>query len=76
MMGVSRTQLHRKVTALTGGSSSQFLPRVRMAEALKSLQQTELNVSEIAYHVGFDDPAYFSRSFSKDFGKSPSAMRK
>ncbi len=37
---------------------------------------TNLNVSEIAYEVGFDDPNYFSRTFSQEFGVAPSELRK
>ncbi|MFT4535352.1 MAG: AraC-like DNA-binding protein, partial [Saprospiraceae bacterium] len=44
-------------------------------QAKKLLLSTDHNISEIAYSVGFNDPAYFSRTFSKEFNLSPSKFR-
>ena len=69
---MSQMQLYRKLKALTGKTPSQFIRSYRLQKGLELLQQGELNISEIAYDVGFTDPSYFSRVFQKEFGKSPS----
>ena len=71
-MNLSRTQLHRKISALTGKSTTAFVRSIRLEHAKKLLANPDLNISEVAYSVGFRDPAYFSRSFSEEFGLSPS----
>ena len=53
-----------------------FIRKLRLHKAKALLQSTELNVSEIAYGLGFTDPHYFSRAFKKEFGAPPSASRK
>ncbi|MEO1415038.1 MAG: response regulator [Bacteroidota bacterium] len=76
-MGLSRTNLHRKLKALTGLSSSRFIRKVRVEEACKMmLEDPNLRVSEIAYATGFSDPKYFNRVFSEYKGLSPSEWRK
>jgi hypothetical protein len=52
-----------------------FLP-ISTSTAMQLLQHSEQNVAEIAYRVGFNDPNYFSRAFSKEFGAAPSDFRK
>ncbi len=73
---MSRAQLHRKLTALTGMSATHFIRSIRLQRAKELLQTTNLTVSEIAYEVGFRDPNYFSRTFTEEFGISPSETRK
>lgn len=75
-LGISRSHLHRKLKALTDLSSSLFIQKVKLQRAKQLLKSTEMNISEVAYEVGFEDPAYFSRQFSKTFGYSPSETRK
>lgn len=72
MMGVSRSLLHKKLTALTDQSATEFINHLRLKKALHLLQNTDMNISEIAYSVGYNDPKYFSRVFSKQYGESPS----
>jgi len=74
-LGMSRSQLFRKLKALTGLSASHFICFYRVSVAREKIQKTNLNISEIAYEVGFKDPAYFTRIFTKEFGISPKAMR-
>ena len=71
-MGMSRSLLHKKLQSLTGESASKFIRTYRLNIA-KSLMLKDLdkNISEIAYEVGFNDPKYFTRCFTKQFGKSP-----
>ncbi|MDF1699158.1 MAG: ATP-binding protein [Saprospiraceae bacterium] len=73
---LSNTQVNRKLKALTGKTPSQFIRSIRLQKARDLLQTTDFNVSEIAYKVGFNDPNYFSRSFSEEFGHPPNAIRK
>jgi signal transduction histidine kinase/DNA-binding response OmpR family regulator len=73
--GMSRTQMHRKLKALTDKSATHFIRSFRLRKAKELLQTTDLNVSEIAYDVGFQDPTYFSTSFLAEFGVSPSEVR-
>jgi signal transduction histidine kinase/DNA-binding response OmpR family regulator len=73
---MSRAQLHRKLTALTGMSATHFIRSIRLQRAKELLQTTDLTISEIAYEVGFRDPNYFSRTFTEEFGTPPSETRK
>ncbi|MFK7775690.1 MAG: ATP-binding protein [Saprospiraceae bacterium] len=75
-MHLSTTQMYRKLKALTGLPPSKFIRRFRLQNSLELLQNSTMNVAEIAYKVGFSDPNYFSRAFSEEFGKPPSEMRK
>ena len=74
-MGISRAQLYRKMTAITNDSVGNFILSVRLREAEKLLKTSGLNISEVAYEVGFRDPAYFSRVFKKMYHASPSEIR-
>ncbi len=73
---LSNSQVNRKLKTLTNKTPSQFVRSIRLQKALELLQTSELNVSEVAYQVGFSDPNYFSRTFLKEFGYPPTAVRK
>ncbi len=75
-LGMSRSQVFRKLKALTGQSATQYMRTYRMQRAMEMLKSTSLSISEVAYAVGFRDPAYFSRVFSNHFGYAPSETRK
>lgn len=74
-LGLSRTNLHRKLKALTGLSTSKFVRAVRLEEAVKLLRKPDLNISEIAYRTGFNDPNYFHRVFAEEKGYGPGEWR-
>ncbi len=74
-MAVSRTQLHRKLKALTGKSTSIFIRDIRLTEAKKMLKTTQHTISEIAYSVGFSNPNYFTKLFSEKYKHSPTKER-
>ncbi|HHH55208.1 MAG TPA: response regulator, partial [Bacteroidetes bacterium] len=74
-MRMSDTQLYRKLKALTGKSTAIFIRSIRLRRAKELLETTNLNISEIAYDTGFNDPAYFSRVFKEEYGMSPSELR-
>jgi signal transduction histidine kinase/ligand-binding sensor domain-containing protein/CheY-like chemotaxis protein len=71
---VSRTLLHMKLKKITGLSTTEFIKKIRLNEARKMLEEGTFTVSEIAYKVGFNDPAYFSKSFKRLFGKTPTGL--
>ncbi len=71
----SASQLNRKLSALTNMSSNQFIKHVRLNEAKKQLKDKSLNISEIAYSVGFNNPGYFGRVFKKEVGMTPLEWR-
>lgn len=72
---LSRTQVHRKLKALTGQSTGHFIRTIRLRHALHLLKTTGKSVTEIAMDVGFNDLSYFSRVFNAEFGKAPSESR-
>ncbi len=74
-VGLSRSQLNRRVKAITGVTTQQYVNRVRLEQARELLADPTLQVSEVAYQCGFDDVASFSRSFRRAFGVSPSQHR-
>jgi len=69
--GMSRMQLHRKLTALTGYSATAFVRHQRMIRASQLLEAGE-SVSRVAYAVGFESLSYFTRAFKEEFGIVPS----
>ncbi len=74
-MAMSRTQLHRKVKALTNASVSLYIRNVRLNHAMQLLKDGLYNVSEVAYRVGFNSQTYFSTCFTEHFGYPPSEIR-
>lgn len=74
-LGISRSQLHRKLKALTGKSTSMIVRLIRLEQARNLLMGSDLNISEVAYQTGFSNPNYFSTVFSETFGISPKEMR-
>lgn len=72
---LSRSQLHRKIKALTGMSTSNYIRHIRLLKAKELLKSSDETVSEILFKVGFNSPAYFSQAYKKAFGIPPSAER-
>lgn len=75
-INLSRAQLHNKLKALTGLSTALYIRSFRLKKAKELLENSELNVSEIAYAVGFKTPKYFSSAYSQEFGVAPSVAKK
>ncbi|WP_158642867.1 ATP-binding protein [Mucilaginibacter ginsenosidivorax] len=73
-MGLSRTQLHRKLKGLIGQAPGELIRIVRLQYAHDLLERRVATVSEVAYMVGFGSPASFSASFSRHFGFAPSKV--
>ncbi|RMG54212.1 MAG: response regulator, partial [Bacteroidetes bacterium] len=74
-MALSRSQLHRKLKALTDQSASVFLRTMRLKRARQLLEQGAGTAAEISYQVGFGSPAYFSKCFKDEFGITPTQVR-
>jgi len=75
-IGMSRSQLFRKMQALIQTAPSDFIRSYRLKKAKSILETTDLTVSEVAWKVGYKDPAHFSKSFQEEFGYPPSSTRK
>ncbi|MEM1325821.1 MAG: helix-turn-helix domain-containing protein [Bacteroidota bacterium] len=75
-LAISRGHLSRQMKKLTSYTPTDYIRRFRLQEAMRLLKTTNKNISEIAYEVGFRDPSHFTKSFSKNFGTSPSDIRK
>ena len=74
-MTMSRSQLHRKLKALTNQSTTQYIRNFRFLKAQELLSDSSLSIAEIAYTTGFNSPSYFSRMFTQEIGMSPSDYR-
>ena len=74
-LGVSTSQLYRKIKGISGVSPNEFIRTYRLREAAKMIKETALSISEVAYKVGFNDSLYFSKCFKKQFGVSPSKYK-
>lgn len=68
---ISKTQLYRKVKAITGYTPHGLIKSIRLKKAGQMLLNTDLTVSEIIYETGFKNRTYFYRSFKETFGDSP-----
>ena len=70
-IGMSRTQLYRKIQAIAGQSVKEFIRIIRLKKAAELLLTKEKNITEIAYIVGFNSLSYFTLSFTEYFGMNP-----
>ena len=72
IMTVSRTQLYRKIKALTNMSVNEFINDIRLKRAEQIFSDKKISVSEVAYMVGFNELSYFGKCFKKKYGLTPS----
>jgi signal transduction histidine kinase/DNA-binding response OmpR family regulator len=75
-MGMSERHLYRKLTSLTDQTPNSFITNIRLKKAAQLILENELQFAEIAYIVGFSDPSYFSSTFKKHYGVSPTNFSK
>jgi signal transduction histidine kinase/DNA-binding response OmpR family regulator/streptogramin lyase len=75
-IGLSRTQLYNKLTALTNQSSTEFIRTIRLKKAAQLISEQGLNINEVYWKVGFNNRGYFTRSFTDIFGVSPSEYKR
>ncbi len=74
--GISHYYLKRRLQAITNKTIKQFIREVRLQKAMEILQQEEVNISEVAYRVGFSSPAYFNTCFHELYGYPPGEVKK
>ncbi|HKL18610.1 MAG TPA: tetratricopeptide repeat protein [Halalkalibaculum sp.] len=74
-VGMSRSQLHRKLTALIDQSATEFIRSYRLHRAKDMISQNGGTISEISFSVGFGSPSYFSKCFREEFGFSPTEAK-
>jgi len=70
-VNLSRSQLYRKIQALTNQTPSQFIHQVRLERANELLREGNLNVTQVAYEVGYSSQSYFSKMYQEYYGYSP-----
>lgn len=70
-LGMSRSNLHLKLKALTNQSASDYIRTIRLHQALILLKEKKMNINEIAYEVGFNTPSYFIKCFKEKHGLTP-----
>ena len=68
---ISRAHLHRKMKELTGLPVTEFIRNIRLEQAARLLREQKLNVTQVAYTVGFSSLGYFATVFRKHFGVAP-----
>ncbi|MGD8427500.1 MAG: helix-turn-helix domain-containing protein [Balneolaceae bacterium] len=73
---VSRSQLYRKLKNALDLNPNRLIKLYRLQQSLEYLSQDEMQISEVAYHVGFHSPSYFSQCFQNEFDCTPSDYRK
>ncbi len=74
-VGLSRSQLNRKLQSITGKSTSKYIREFRLEKAMVLLQNNSATVSEIAYRVGFSSPTYFNTCFHDYYGYPPGEVK-
>lgn len=74
-LGFERTQFYRKIKAITGLSPVELIRSLRLRKAQELIKSTERTMSEIAYEVGFSNPAYFTKCYREAFGQTPTETR-
>jgi len=75
-LGLSRSQLHRRLQKITGLSTSLVIRSVRLKKAFELLKEGNLSVSEVAYFTGFSNPSYFNKCFHEQYGFPPGDIHK
>jgi Signal transduction histidine kinase len=75
-IGMSSVYLNKKISALTGKTTSEYVRFIRMKKAASLLTRTQLSISEIAYEVGYNSPKYFSKYFKEEYKMLPTQYRK
>ncbi len=75
-LGMSRVHLYKRMLSITGSTPSEFIRVIRLKHAARLLKEGQLNVSEVAYKVGFNLPRNFSRYFKEYYGVGPSQYKK
>jgi YesN/AraC family two-component response regulator len=75
-LAISHAQLYRKFKSISNHTIADYFKLIRLHQAKKLLSNSELNITQIAFAVGFKNLSHFSREFTQHFGKSPKELRK
>jgi DNA-binding response OmpR family regulator/nitrogen-specific signal transduction histidine kinase len=76
MLAISHAQLYRKFKSLSNITIADYFKSLRLNKARELIMTTNLNITEVTYATGFKSLPYFSREFTRKFGKSPSELKK
>lgn len=76
LVGMSSVYLNKKMSALTGKTTSEYVRFIRLRKAAQLLEKSDLSISQVAYEVGYNSPKYFSKYFKDEYGILPSEYRK
>lgn len=71
-MGLSRSHLYKKLMCITGKGPAEFIRIIRLKRSKQLLKESQKQIAEIAYEVGFSSPKRFTVNFKNEFGISPS----
>ncbi|MFV0291101.1 MAG: two-component regulator propeller domain-containing protein [Mangrovibacterium sp.] len=75
-LGMSRVYLYKKLIAIVGKAPIEFIRIIRLKRAAQLLEKSQMNVSEVAYEVGFNSPRYFAKYFKEQYGVVPTQYMK
>ncbi len=75
-LNLSRSQIYKKIKAITGQTAVDFIRSIRLKQALKIIETRQFTLAEVAFKTGFSSPSYFTRSFKDYYGKAPSEFLK
>ncbi len=70
-VGISRAQLHRKMKEITGISTGEFIRNLRLEQAARLISEGNINITQVAFAVGFNNQTHFSTVFKKHYGMTP-----
>jgi AraC-like DNA-binding protein len=74
--GLSKANFYKRLRNVTGKTPTEFIRTIRLKRAMQLLKESEMNISEVAYQVGYNNPRYFSLQFKEEFKVSPSDIIK
>ena len=75
-LALSGGYLYKKLMAVTGKGPAEFIRTIRLKRARQLLEQSQMQVAEIAYMCGFNSPRRFAQNFKNEFGMLPSEFLK
>jgi transcriptional regulator GlxA family with amidase domain len=75
-MAVSHSQLYRKFKSISNLTTADYFKLMRLTRAKELLSVSDMNITQVAFAVGFKNLSHFSREFALQFGKSPKEVRK
>ncbi|MDO1514461.1 two-component regulator propeller domain-containing protein [Maribacter confluentis] len=74
-MSLSRSQLYRKIKAITGMTANELIRKIRLERAKQMIENGSESISEVGFKVGFSSPSYFSKCFKNEFGMLPTELK-